>query len=474
MLLQRCRRFDKITSLKTIINNKTFPFTSFHSDLHQSSSHSHPALSQVTLRCISTSAPSLTPSSTTHNESKIQKVTTETIDTNLQCHKNHNKSQKINYISAFAELSKLKLSALVVSTTSAGFLAAGGPISYPTLAACTLGTALCSSSASTFNQIFEISRDFKMKRTRYRPLPQNIFTTTQAAILGLSTGLSGGTLLFYGIPDNGTITACLGVGNIALYSGLYTYLKPRSEWNTWVGALVGAIPPVMGWTAAGGSIFDSEALLLGGTLFLWQFPHFFALNWMHRIDYARGGFQMVAVNDTNGDRTSNLIVQYTYLLSLMPFLSTLFDVTSSMFAIEGLLFNGYAIHVAHKFHKDRTNQNARKVFFTSLWYLPSFMTLFILHSKTWRDEERIVQNGDLRVLLKEKIKFIRDKGKDLCLHENITHRDNGKQGLTKDQNDQSKLNCPVVYGKEKANFAKKSTDTVVTTVTTLDKTKKSI
>jgi len=91
-------------------------------------------------------------------------------------------------------------------------------------------------------------------------------------------------------------------------------MKPRSEWNTWLGAIVGAIPPVMGWTAAtygsGGSMFDLESVYLGSSLFLWQFPHFFALNWMYREDYKRGGFEMVAVNDERGDRTSSLITNY--------------------------------------------------------------------------------------------------------------------------------------------------------------------
>ena len=196
------------------------------------------------------------------------------------------------YIKTISELSKARLSALVVSTSSFGFLAAATPISYTTLAAASLGTALCSSSASTLNQIFEQDRDARMKRTAQRPLvTKNVVGPTGAYALAASTGLTGGATLYFGTD---TITAALGVGNIALYAGAYTYLKPRSEWNTWVGAIVGAIPPVMGYTAAtnGNGLFDFEAALLGGTLFLWQFPHFFALSWMHRVDYARGGFQV--------------------------------------------------------------------------------------------------------------------------------------------------------------------------------------
>lgn len=380
-------------------------------------------------------------------------------------------SKEITPMAAFAELSKLKLSTLVVSTTSAGFLAAGGPISFPTLAACTLGTALCSSSAATFNQVYEKDRDAQMKRTRNRPLPRQIYTPTQAVALGCTTGLSGTALLYAGIPADPT-TALLGLGNIGLYAGLYTYMKPRSEWNTWVGALVGAIPPVMGWTAAGGSMWDIEAVLLGGTLFLWQFPHFFALSWMHRVDYGRGGFQMVPVNDPHGDRTSDLITRYTYYLSTLPFVSTYLGVTSSMFAIEGLALNGYALYVAHKFQQDRSNQNARKVFLTSLWYLPSFLTLFILHSKTWKEEEDDkVKEGDVRRLLKEKIQYIRGKGKELCVHEVLHHHDDNNNHSssadgTRNETSSSKLECPIAFGKKQVDLARKTTGVLMGSATT--------
>ncbi len=207
----------------------------------------------------------------------------------------HAKDQEITsreYVKTISELSKARLSALVVSTSSFGFLAAATPISYSTLAAASLGTALCSSSASTLNQIFEQDRDAKMKRTSQRPLvTKRVVGTHGAYALAGFTGLTGGATLYLGTDP---ITTMLGVGNIALYAGAYTFMKPRSEWNTWVGAIVGGIPPVMGYTAAtnGAGLFDIEAFLLGSTLFLWQFPHFFALSWMHRVDYARGGFQV--------------------------------------------------------------------------------------------------------------------------------------------------------------------------------------
>lgn len=164
---------------------------------------------------------------------------------------------------AYRELAKARLSALVVATTAAGFLAAGGPIStqLDVLAACVVGTTLCSSSAAAWNQIFEVDRDSKMKRTQQRPLVNGSLTIHQATTAASVWGIAGTSLLALGTDP---VTTALGAGNIILYGGVYTHMKPISIYNTWVGAVVGAIPPVMGWTAAtGGSIMDVEALLLG-------------------------------------------------------------------------------------------------------------------------------------------------------------------------------------------------------------------
>lgn len=379
-----------------------------------------------------------------------------------------------DYVAAALELSKARLSALVVVTTGAGFLTAGGPLSYATLAAATAGTALCSSSASTLNQIFEMDRDKRMKRTRNRPLVRGIVTPQTATALAATTGISGGSILALGTDP---VTAALGVGNIALYAGLYTYLKPRSEINTWVGAVVGAVPPVMGWTAAtGGSLFDLEAVLLGSTLFLWQFPHFFALSWMHRTDYARGGFQMVPVNDiaTNGDRTAALINRYTWYMSTIPIASSVLGATSSMFAVEGIVLNAYALYVAKRFDKERNNSNARKVFLTSLWYLPCLMTLFILHSRRWRntieeDEQTELDDNDVVAILRRRLSEIRNAGKELCLHEilAIAEADENDQSDAKStRSSRSKEEkCPVVLGKSKVTEVGAATVVAATAAT---------
>ena len=373
-----------------------------------------------------------------------------------------------DYVTATLELSKARLSALVVVTTGAGFLAAGNPLSYTTFAAATAGTALCSSSASTLNQIFEMDRDKRMKRTRNRPLVRGIVTPQTATALAATTGISGGSILALGTDP---VTAALGVGNIALYAGLYTYLKPRSEINTWVGAVVGAVPPVMGWTAAtGGSLFDLEAALLGSTLFLWQFPHFFALSWMHRTDYARGGFQMVPVNDidTNGDRTAALINRYTWYMSTIPIASSVLGATSSMFAVEGIVLNAYALYVAKRFDKERSNSNARKVFLTSLWYLPCLVTLFILHSRRWRnpvEDDDELEDNDVVAILRRRLSQVRNTGRELCPHEIIVLADGDENKKSPDAAKKNEEKCPIVVGKAKVNEATEVGTATVVAVT---------
>ena len=338
---------------------------------------------------------------------------------------------------AYFDLAKARLSLLVVTTTAAGFVAAGGPISpqLDVLAAVTVGTFLCSASAGAMNQIIEVDRDRKMRRTQQRPLVSGVLSKQHATTAAVAWGITGTSLLALGTDP---VTTALGVGNIALYAGLYTYTKPISIYNTWVGAVVGAIPPVMGWTAAThGSFMDVEALLLGSTLYLWQMPHFFALSFMHRVDYKRGGFQMVPCLEEDGEKTAGIIVRYAWYLSAVPIVATLADVTSSMFALEGIALNGYALYVAHKFHRDRTNANARTIFLTSLWYLPCLLMLFLLHSKTW-DEEKD-ETDAITKQMSDYIHSIRNTGREICPHEVAVAKT--EQG--------AESSCPITIGTEK-------------------------
>ena len=349
---------------------------------------------------------------------------------------------------AYLQLAKAKLSALVVATTAAGFVAAGGPLSEQALLAgsCVVGTALCSSSAAAWNQILEKDRDAKMKRTQQRPLVTGQLSVKEASVAATLWGAAGTSLLYIGTDP---VTTALGLSNIGLYAGLYTYMKPRSIYNTWVGAVVGAIPPVMGWTAAtGGSIMDLDAIILGTTLYLWQMPHFFALSYMYRTDYKRGGFAMLPVLEEDGERTSGVMLRYAAYLSAVPIAATVTGVTSSMFALEGIALNSYALYVANKFRQERTNANARKVFLTSLWYLPIWLVLFLLHSKVW-DEEK--DRDVLRDALSGMIHSVREQGRQICLHEHA---------IAKNPVPAGEEACPIT-------MSRKTTTMVATTVSTI-------
>jgi len=284
----------------------------------------------------------------------------------------------------YSELSKFRLSALVVSTAGAGFAAGcgawGGAVDPIVLGSLCSGTFLAATSANTFNQVIERPRDVAMKRTCNRPLPSGRITPEHATGFGVAAGAMSCCILGLGASPT---CAALGAANIGLYALPYTLSKPRTEWNTWVGALVGAIPPLMGWSAAGLPLSCcAEPWLLASTLFLWQFPHFFSLAWLHRRDYARGGFQMVPVNDPTGTRTADLVLWYSAAMLPLPAISAYLEATSYMFAVEGTALTGYLVYLSAKFRENRSNDNARHVFRCSLWFLPLFLGAFLFHQKS--------------------------------------------------------------------------------------------
>lgn len=290
-------------------------------------------------------------------------------------------------IKDYLELSKYKLGALVVVTSGAGFICSGVlPINITTMITTCIGTGLCAASAGTFNQIIEIDRDKNMHRTKNRPLPAGRVSPLAAKSWGLLTGVAGTTLLYTLV--NPTV-AYLGAANLILYAAPYTYSKQYTELNTWLGAFVGAIPPLMGWAAAtGGVFFEPEPMGLATLLYLWQFPHFFALSWLYREDYSRGKFQMIACNDPDGSRSAKLVFKYSAYMSLFPLITSITGLTSYMYAVEGTLLNAYLLYTSKKFYDNHSNANAKRVFFTSLWYLPVLLLGYMFHSRTWNKVKR--------------------------------------------------------------------------------------
>ena len=321
-----------------------------------------------------------------------------------------------DYIKCYKELSKPVLSGLVVLSTSAGFLMSGSPAAIVPLLAVSVGTTLQAFSANSYNQIWEVENDALMNRTKRRPLPTGRISRGHAAVWATACGAAGTGILLAGTNP---LTAGLGLLNIGLYALVYTPLKTRTIANTWVGSVVGALPPMMGWTAATGTLMAPEPMLLGATLFFWQFPHFFALSWRSRKDYAAGGYKMLPVVDSDcGRRTARAILRHTMYLSSIPIVASLSGITSSMFAIESLAFNSYIIYLAARFHKKRSNRNAQQVFRSSLWYLPLTLSLMVYHSKNWSDKDLEEETSIDRF-----VDQMRERLTDLCPHELFSRGD---------------------------------------------------
>ena len=256
-----------------------------------------------------------------------------------------------------------------------------------------------------------------MARTKKRPLPSKRIQKTNAIAFAAASGIAGVSTLAMGANST---TALLGAGTIALYAGVYTPMKPLTPMNTWVGAVVGAIPPVMGWTAAGGALISPEACFMSSALFFWQIPHFLALAWMYRADYAAGGYKMVPLADPTGRHTSAICLRYSLYLATLPFGCYAYGLTSFMFPLESICFNGLMIGAALKFymnHEQRGAPHARNLFYASLAYLPFFFGAFLLHQKTDKvpAEPSIHKPVGAANQLRDRIL---ETGRLLCLHEN--------------------------------------------------------
>lgn len=270
-----------------------------------------------------------------------------------------------------ARLSKIKLTALVVSTTSAGFALAPAPFDWSCFLLTFAGTGLASCAANSINQFFEVPFDSNMNRTKNRPLVRGQISPLLAVSFATCCAVPGVALLTWGVNP---LTGALGLFNIFLYTCCYTPLKRVSIANTWVGAVVGAIPPVMGWTAATGSL-DAGACLLGGILYSWQFPHFNALSWGLREDYSRGGYCMMSV--THPALCRRVALRHCLALLAMCAAAPALDVTTWTFPVIALPINLYISYLGFRFYRDADRKSSRKLFFCSLWHLPLLLLLML-------------------------------------------------------------------------------------------------
>ncbi|XP_072882004.1 protoheme IX farnesyltransferase, mitochondrial isoform X1 [Hemitrygon akajei] len=276
----------------------------------------------------------------------------------------------------YAKLSKIKLTALVVTTATAGFAMAPVPFDLSCFLLTTVGTGLASCAANSINQFFEVPFDSNMNRTKNRPLVRGQISPLHAVSFALACSVPGVAILGLGVNP---LTGALGAFNIFLYTCCYTPLKRLSILNTWVGSMVGAIPPVMGWTAATGG-FGPGALLLGGILYSWQFPHFNALSWNLREDYSRGGYRMMSV--THPALCKRVAFRHCLGLIGLSTLCSVFDVTTWNFPLISLPINLYISYLGYRFYRDSSRSSARKLFFCSLWHLPMLLLLMLTCKKS--------------------------------------------------------------------------------------------
>ncbi|XP_024525255.1 protoheme IX farnesyltransferase, mitochondrial [Selaginella moellendorffii] len=276
-----------------------------------------------------------------------------------------------HYGRCYWELSKARLSILVVMTSGAGFvLGSGSVIDVPCLGWTCLGTMLAAASANSFNQILEVTNDSNMKRTMRRPLPSGRISMEHALAWAVTSGSVGISLLAY--QTNATVAA-LGAGNILLYTLAYTPMKQLHPANTWIGAIVGAVPPLMGWAAASGHL-DPGAWVLASALYFWQLPHFMALSFMCSKDYLAGGYKMVS-----GPKAALIALRNCAYLLPVGFIAHYAGVTSGFFGPEAAILTAGMGATAALFYRDPTLQRARHMFRASLLYLPALMFAMLLH-----------------------------------------------------------------------------------------------
>ncbi|KAJ8920347.1 hypothetical protein NQ315_012009 [Exocentrus adspersus] len=282
-----------------------------------------------------------------------------------------------NVTQHYLKLSKIRLTTLVVVTSMAGYAVAPAPFEWSTFAMCVLGTGLLSSAANAVNQFHEVPFDAQMSRTKHRVLVCGRVTPLHAMLFATTAGLSGLGILYFGV--NG-LTASLGLANLVLYTSIYTPLKRISILNTWVGSIVGAIPPLMGWAACANSI-GPGGWLMAALLYSWQFPHFNALSWNLRPDYSRAGYRMMAVTDPALCR--RVALRHTIAVQLLSMAAPVLDTTNWWFLLESTPLNLYFIYLAYQFYKDSSSATSRKLFRFSLIHLPVLMILFLVNKKKW-------------------------------------------------------------------------------------------
>jgi protoheme IX farnesyltransferase len=278
-------------------------------------------------------------------------------------------------VAVFGELLKPRLTLLVLLTTLVGFYVGfRGKMDYALMLHTVLATALVAGGAAALNQLLEREHDAKMKRTAGRPLPSGRLQPTAVLLYGAACSAVG--LVWLALAVN-LLTAFLGAITLVLYLFVYTPLKRVTWLNTAIGAVPGALPPLMGWTAARGEV-SAEGWVLFAILCFWQLPHFLAIAWIYREEYAKAGFVMLPLVDTEGFRTGRQAVSHALGLlpiSLFPFLLHL---TGPVYLAAALVLGLGYLGCAVQFSRQLTLASARLLFVASILYLPLLLIVMVL------------------------------------------------------------------------------------------------
>jgi protoheme IX farnesyltransferase len=277
---------------------------------------------------------------------------------------------------AYLDLTKPRITLLVVLTAAAGFcLASKSGINYLRLLNASAAIALLSSGIGTLNQYLERERDGLMLRTKMRPLPSHKLSPLSALVFGILLSVAAIAHLAFFINP---LAALLGIITLTSYLFLYTPLKTKTSLSTVIGAFPGAMPPMMGWVAARGEV-SLEAWILFAILFLWQFPHFLAIAWMYKEDYARAGIKMLPVVEPDGRITAQQIVSYTLMLLPVSLLPGVVDLAGQVYLVGALLLGLGFLYFSLRAAISRSKWQARRLLLASVLYLPALFALMVFN-----------------------------------------------------------------------------------------------
>ena len=279
--------------------------------------------------------------------------------------------------SLYLQLTKAGLATLVVATTVVGYVVASeGPLDGPRLLWTVLGTALAAGGSLALNQWAEVEPDGRMERTRCRPLPSRRLSRREGLVLGIALAAVGVMVLAWRVNR---LTAALALAVILTYTLIYTPLKPRTSLCTLVGAVCGAIPPMIGWAAAspGAGRLAAGAWVLASILFVWQVPHFLSLAWLYREDYARGGFRVLPVVEPSGRVAFQAIVLYTLALMPLALGLTIAGIAGPLYTVGSIILGTLLSFVALESYRLRSNTSARRLFVGTVVYLALLLALVV-------------------------------------------------------------------------------------------------